>query len=95
MKLEVKSINIIAARLRDDIVHLTPTDRDSGQMKTKKLTALMHDEQVRRVLWKQAVAANRPSPKVTAGGAHGVNTLAFNTKALERMVQIHETGVWP
>lgn len=95
VKLEVKSINIIAVRLRDDIVHLTPTDRDSGQIKTQKLAALMHDEQVRKVLWKQAVASNRPSPKVTAGGPHAVNTLAFNTKALERMVQIHETGVWP
>jgi len=95
VKLEVKSINIVAARLRDDIVHLTPTDRDSGEMKTKKLTALMHAEQVRRVLWKQAVAANRPSPKVISGGSHAVNTLAFNTKAFERMAQIHQTGVWP
>jgi hypothetical protein len=41
------------------------------------------------------VAANRPSPKVVSGGTHSVNTLAFNTKALERMAQIHETGVWP
>lgn len=95
VKLEVKSINIIAGRLRDDIMRLSPTDRDPGQMKTKKLTALMHDEQVRRVLWKQAVAANRPSPKVLSGSMHAVNTLAFNTKAFERMAQIHETGVWP
>jgi hypothetical protein len=95
VRLEVKAINIIAVRLRDDIVRLFPTDRDSGEMKTKKLTALLHNEQVRRVLWKQAVAANRPSPSVVSGGQRNSNTLAFNTKALERMVQIHLTGTWP
>ena len=95
VRLEVKAINIIAVRLREDIVRLSPTDRDSGEMKTKKLTALLHDEQVRRVLWKQAVAANRPSPSVVAGGQRTSNTLAFNTKALERMVQIHLTSTWP
>jgi hypothetical protein len=95
VRLEVKAINIIAVRLRDDIIRLSPTDRDSGEMKTKKLTALLHDEQVRRVLWKQAVAANRPSPSVVSGGQPNSNTLAFNTKALERMAQIHLTGTWP
>jgi hypothetical protein len=64
-------------------------------MKTKKLTALLHDEQVRRVLWKQAVAANRPSPSVVSGGQRSSNTLTFDTKALERMVQIHLTSTWP
>ena len=92
VRLEVKAINIVANRLRDDIVRMAPTDRDSGAMKTQKLTALLHNEQVRRVLWKQAVATNRPSPAVVSGSA---GTLAFNTKALERMVQIHDTGVWP
>jgi hypothetical protein len=95
VRLEVKAINIIAVRLRDDIIRLSPTDRDSSEMKTKKLTALMHDEQVRRVLWKQAVAANRPSPSVISGGQLSSNTLAFNTKALERMAQIHLTSTWP
>ncbi len=92
VRLEVKAINIIAVRLRNDIISLSPTDHDSGDMKTKKLTALLHDEQVRRVLWKQAVAANHPSPSVLSGAG---NTLAFNTKALERMVQIHESSTWP
>jgi len=95
VRLEVKSINIVAARLRDDIVHLAPTDRDTGEIKTKKLVALMHDEQVRRVLWKQAVAANRPSPAFMSGSGTTRNTLAFNTKAFERMAEIHESGVWP
>jgi hypothetical protein len=97
VRLEVQAINIAAASLRDDIIHLSPTDRDAGEMKTKKLVALMHDEQVRRVLWKQAVASNHPSPAVLSGsgGSHAVNTLAFNTKAIERMAQIHETGTWP
>jgi len=95
IRLEVRAINIATVRLRDDIVRLTPTDRDSGEMKTKKLTALLHNEQVRRVLWKQAVAANRPSPSVVSGGQRASNTLVFNTKALERMVQIHLTGTWP
>ena len=92
VRLEVRSINIVAARLRDDIIRLAPTDRDSSEMKTKKLAALIHNEQVRRVLWKQAVAANHPSPAVISGS---VNTLAFNTKALERMAQIHDSGLWP
>ncbi len=92
VRLEVKAINIVTVRLRNDIVKLSPTDRDSGDMKTKKLTALLHDEQVRRVLWKQAVAANHPSPSVLSGAG---NTLAFDTKALERMAQIHESGTWP
>ncbi len=95
VRLEVKAINIIAVRLRDDIIRLSPTGRDSGEMKTKKLTGLLHDEQVRRVLWKQAVSANRPSPSVVSAGQPSSNTLAFNTKALERMVQIHLTGTWP
>jgi hypothetical protein len=92
VRLEVRAINIAATRLRDDIIHLTPNSRDSGAMKKQKLIALLHNEQVRRVLWKQAVAANRPSPSIISGPA---NTLAFNTKALERMVQIHDTGTWP
>ena len=97
VRLEVRAINLAASRLRDDILHLAPTDRDDGEIKNKKLTALLHNEQVRRVLWKQAVAANRPSPAVLSagGGPHAVDTLAFNTTALERMAQIHETGVWP
>jgi hypothetical protein len=92
VRLEVKAINIVAGRLREDIIRLTPTDRDSGEMKTKKLTALLHNEQVRRVLWKQAVASNRPSPAVISGST---NTMAFNTKALERMAEIHNNGLWP
>ena len=95
IRLEVKAINIVTVRLRDDIIRLSPTDRDSGEMKTKKLTALLHDEQVRRVLWKQAIAANRPSSSQLAGGQGSPNTLAFNTKALERMAQIHLTSTWP
>jgi hypothetical protein len=92
VRLEVKSINIVADRLREDIIRLTPTDRDSGDMKIKKITALLHNEQVRRVLWKQAVASNRPSSAVVSGST---NTLAFNTRALERMAEIHNTGLWP
>jgi hypothetical protein len=92
VRLEVKAINIAAIRLRDDIVALSPTDRDTGDLKTKKLAVLTHDEQVRRVLWKQAVAANRPTPAIISGRS---NTLAFNTKALERMAQIHQTSLWP
>jgi hypothetical protein len=92
VRLEVQAINIVANRLRDDIVRMAPTDRDSSSMKTKKLTALLHNEQVRRVLWKQAVASNRPGPTITSGSA---NLLAFNTKALERMVEIHDGAVWP
>jgi hypothetical protein len=95
VRLEVKAINIITVRLRDDLLRLSPTDRDSGEMTKKKLTALLHNEQVRRVLWKQAVAANRPSPSVVSGGQRNSNTLAFNTKALEVMAQIHLTGTWP
>jgi len=92
VRLEVRAINIVATRLRDDIIRMAPTDRDSGAMKTKKLAALLHNEQVRRVLWKQAVAVNHPSPAVVSGS---VSTLAFNTRALERMAQIHDTGLWP
>jgi len=95
VRLEVTAINIVTVRLRDDLIRLSPTDRDSGEMKTKKLTALLHNEQVRRVLWKQAVAANRPSPAVVSGGQRNSGTLAFNTRALENMAQIHMTGTWP
>ena len=95
VRLEVKAINIIAVRLRDDIIRLSPTDRDSAEMKSKKLTGLLHDEQVRRLLWKQAVSANRPSPAVVSGGQASSNVLAFNTGALERMAQIHISGTWP
>jgi hypothetical protein len=92
IRLEVRAINIVANRLRDDIVRMAPTDRDSGAMKTQKLTALLHNEQVRRVLWKQAVASNHPAPAIIDGST---STLPFNTKALERMVEIHDTGTWP
>ncbi len=92
VRLEVKAINIAAVRLHDDILQRAPTDRDSGDMKIQKLTVLLHEEQVRRVLWKQAVSSNHPSPEVVSGSAV---TLAFNTKALERMAQIHESGTWP
>ena len=95
VRLEVTAINIVTVRLRDDLLRLSPTDRDSGEMKTKKLTALLHNEQVRRILWKQAVAANRPSPSVVSGGQRNSNILPFNTKAFEVMARIHLTGTWP
>lgn len=89
---EVLAINLIAVRLRSDILNLMPTERDSREMKTKKLNVLVHNEQVRRVLWKEAVSANRPSSSVNSGA---VSLLAFNTKAFQRMVEIHQTSVWP
>ena len=98
VRLEVKAINIAAFRLRDDILRLAPTDRDSGEMKTKKVAALTHNEQVRRLLWKQAVASNRPTPGLIDAApdrSKSSNNMAFVTRALERMAQIHETGVWP
>lgn len=98
VRLEVKAINIAASRLRDDILRMSPTDRDSGNVKTQKVTALTHNEQVRRLLWKQAVASNRPTPALIDASpdrSKGSNNMAFVTRAFERMAQIHETGIWP
>ena len=98
VRLEVRAINIAASRLRDDILRLVPGDRDSSETRAQKLAALTHNEQVRRMLWKQAVASNRPSPALidASPGRHpGSNNMAFVTKAFVRMAQIHETGTWP
>ena len=89
---EVLAINLLAVALRNDILRLMPTSSDSNDVKTKKLNALMHDEQVRRVLWKDAVNSNRPSANINSGA---VSLLPFNTKAFQRMVEIHVTGIWP
>jgi hypothetical protein len=89
---EVLAINLLAVALRNDILRLMPTSRDTNDQKTKKLNVLMHYEQVRRVLWKEAVNSNRPSAGVNTGA---VNLLPFNTKAFQRMVEIHVTGLWP
>jgi hypothetical protein len=97
LRLEVRAVNIVEARLRDDLIRMEPVERDSTELKAKKMTALLHDDQVRRLLWKQAIASNIPAATVLdphTGRGSG-NTLPFNTDAYRQMVQIHLTGNWP
>ncbi len=89
---EVLSINLLAVALRNDILRQMPAGSDSHDEKTKKLNTLMHEEQVRRLLWKDAVNSNRPSANINSGA---VSLLPFNTRAFQRMVEIHVTGIWP
>jgi hypothetical protein len=97
VQLEVKAINIIEARLRDDLAKLEPLPSDSSDVKAQKMAVVISDDQQRRQLWKQAVEANRPAASVSeqnaspsAGGA-----MRFDSEAYRQLVQIHKSGNWP
>ena len=96
VQLEVKAINIIEARLRDDLGKLEPFPSDSSEVKAQKMAVVVSDDQQRRQLWKQAVESNRPAASVSeqnaspsAGGA-----MRFDSEAYRQLVQIHLTGNW-
>jgi hypothetical protein len=97
VQLEVKAINIIEARLRDDVAKLEPFPSDSSDVKAQKMAVVVSDDQQRRQLWKQAVEANRPAASVSeqnaSPSAGGVTR--FDSEAYRQLVQIHLTGNWP
>lgn len=97
VQLEVKAINIVEARLRDDVARLEPLPSDSASVKAQKLAVVVSDDRQRRQLWKQAIESNRPAASVSeenaspsAGGA-----MRFDSEAYRQLVQIHLTGNWP
>ena len=65
VQLEVKAINIVEARLRDDVSRLEPFPSDSSEVKAQKMAVVVSDDQQRRQLWKQAVESNRPAASVS------------------------------
>ncbi|MGH9560781.1 MAG: hypothetical protein ACRD3S_04935 [Terracidiphilus sp.] len=93
VQLELKTINIVEARLHDDVVHLEPIETQSTEIKSKKMTMVEHDDQQRRQMWKYAVEANRPEAG-TSFSSSG-STFSFNSDAYLQLVQIHLSGNWP
>lgn len=96
VQLEVKAINIVEARLREDVARLEPFPSDSGSVKAQKLAMVLSDDEQRRQLWKQAVESNRPAASVSeensSPSAGGV--MRFDSEAYRQLVQIHVTGNW-
>lgn len=93
VQLELQAINIVEARLHDDVVLLEPIESQSTEIKSKKMVMVEHDDQQRRLLWKYAVEANRPEAG-TSFSASG-STFRFNSDAYLQLVQIHLSGSWP
>jgi len=96
VQLEVKAINIVEARLRDDVARLEPFPSDSSEVKAQKLAVVVSDDQQRRQLWKQAVEANRPAASVSEENASpsAGGVMRFDSEAYRQLVQIHLTGNW-
>jgi len=92
VQLELRAINIVEARLRDDVAHLEPPSLQSDQVK-QKMTVVEHDDLERRQMWKRAVESNRPA--VSASTTSSGSTMRFNSDAYQQLVQIHLTGNWP
>ncbi len=93
VQLELKAINIVEARLHDDVAHLEPVESESFDFKSKKMAIVEHNDQERRVMWKYGVEANRPATgtSFTSTGS----TFRFNSDAYQQLVEIHLTGIWP
>jgi len=91
-QLEVKAINIVEARLRDDVAKLVPFQNDSADEKAQKMAVVQKDDQERRQLWKQSVESN--SSQETESSSSGGN-LRFKSEAYQQAMQIHLTGNWP
>ena len=92
----MKAINIVEARLRDDVARLEPFPSDSSEVKAQKLAVVVSDDQQRRQLWKQAVEANRPAASVSEENASpsAGGVMRFDSEAYRQLVQIHLTGNW-
>jgi hypothetical protein len=97
VQLEVKAINIVEARLRDDLSKLEPFPSDSSEVKAQKMAVVVSDDQQRRQLWKQAVESNRPAASVSEENASpsAGGVMRFDSEAYRQLVQIHLTGNWP
>ncbi len=92
VQLELRAINIVEARLRDDLSHLEPSSLESDQVK-QKMAVVEQDDLERRKMWKRAVESNRPA--VSASTTSSGSTMRFNSDAYQQLVQIHLTGNWP
>ncbi|MGB0082350.1 MAG: hypothetical protein WBP90_12570 [Terracidiphilus sp.] len=97
VQLEVKALNIVEARLRDDLAKLEPLPSDSSDVKAQNLAVVVSDDQQRRQLWKQAVESNRPTASVSEESASpsAGGVMRFDSEAYRQLVQIHQTGNWP
>ena len=95
VQLELKTINIVEARLHDDVAHLEPIDTQSSEIKSKKMVIVEHADQQRRQMWKYAVEANRPSAGTSFSSTGTGSTFSFNSDAYLQLVQIHLSGNWP
>ena len=97
VQLEVKALNIVEARLRDDLAKLEPLPSDSSDVKAQKMAVVVSDDQQRRQLWKQAVESNRPTASVSEESASpsAGGVMRFDSEAYRQLVQIHQTGNWP
>ncbi len=93
VQLELETINIVEARLHDDVIHLEPIESQATELKSKKMTMVEHDDQQRRQMWKYAVEANRPAAGTSFSSAG--STFRFNSDAYLQLVQIHLSGNWP
>jgi hypothetical protein len=93
VQLEVKTINLVEARLRDDVASLVPFQSESSEVKAQKMAVVEQDDQQRRKMWKRAVESNLPA--VSASHSSSGNTMRFNSDAYQQLVQIHLTGNWP
>lgn len=60
-RLEAQTINLVAARLRDDVGKLEPFPSDSAEVQREKMDVVERDDRERRELWKRAIEENRPS----------------------------------
>jgi hypothetical protein len=93
VQLEVKAINLVEARLRDDVASLVPFSSEPSEVKAQKMAVVEQDDQQRRKMWKHAVESNLPA--VSTSHSSSGNTMRFNSDAYQQLVQIHLTGNWP
>lgn len=90
MRLEVKALNVIEERLREDVSSLEPARGDTADKAAKKIAEMRREDNLRRVLWSHAVEANGTARALSAKG----DMMRFNDRAYLRMVQIATSGEW-
>ena len=95
-KLEIKTVNLVAAQLKADVAKLTPMKWDSAEEKVRKLEVVRQDEDQRRKLWHGATEDSRPSHSISSSdnsdSGRGGRIHMNDNSALRQAVQVRNTN---
>lgn len=88
-RLEAQTINLVAARLRDDVGKLEPFPSDSAEVQREKMDVVERDDRERRELWKRAIEENRPSGAGSSDSSDSSAPPESSSNSVPHPAQIH------